>query len=167
MAPSLARRLACLLYESMLLFGIAFAATLVFSIAGDVRSGIDPRRPLLIAFLAIVFGLYFAWCWHKGQTLAMRTWKIRIVDGRGQPPGQARALFRYACSWLWVLPPMAFVAPLQLSAGRMLLAVGGWMLFWALLSFAHPQRQFWHDVLAGTALVDASDPQAGTAQPYS
>ncbi len=153
MAPSLARRLACLLYESMLLFGIAFAATMLFSIAGDVRSGMDPRRPLLIGLLAVVFGLYFSWCWSRGQTLAMRTWRIRMEDRAGRPPGQLRALFRYACSWLWVLPPLAFIAPLKLGALGISTAVLGWMALWALLSFLHPQRQFLHDALAGTRLV--------------
>jgi uncharacterized RDD family membrane protein YckC len=150
------RRLACMLYEGMLMFGIAFAATLVFSIAGDMRSGTDPRRPYLVALLVVVFGMYFTWCWGKGQTLAMRTWKIRITDSAGRPPGQVRAFARYLCSWVWVLPPLAFVAPLHLSAFGMAAAVGGWMAFWALLSFAQPQRQFWHDVAAGTRLVAAA-----------
>ena len=148
--------MACWLYEGMLLFGIAFAATLVFSIAGQMRSGIDDRRPLLIAFLVIVFGIYFAWCWARGQTLAMRTWHIRVVDRDGQPLSQARAAFRYACSWLWVLPPIAFVAPLKLTAAEIGAAVVGWVVLWALLSRLHPQRQFWHDALAGTRLVPAA-----------
>ncbi|MNY83104.1 hypothetical protein D3C86_2256390 [compost metagenome] len=29
----------------------------------------------------------------------------------------------------------------------------GWIVVWALLSRLHPQRQFLHDVLAGTRLV--------------
>lgn len=143
-----------MLYESMLLFGVAFGAALVFSIIGQVKSGMDPRRPLLLAFVVVVIGIYFAWCWSKGgQTLAMRSWKIRIVALDGQPPSQWRALFRYACSWLWVLPPLAFLAPLKLSAGEITAVIIGWMAFWALLSYAHPQRQFLHDALAGTRLV--------------
>jgi len=157
MAPPLARRMACWLYEAMLLFGIAFAATLVFSIAGQMKSGMDDRRPLLIGFLVIVFGIYFTWCWAKGQTLAMRTWRIRVVDRNGVAPSQLRALFRYACCWLWVLPPIAFVAPFKLSASQVSLAVGGWIVVWAFLSFLHPQRQFWHDALAGTRLVPVKD----------
>ena len=150
--------MACWLYEGMLLFGIAFAATLVFSIAGQMRSGIDDRRPILIAFLVVVFGIYFAWCWARGgQTLAMRTWHIRVVDRNGHALSQARAVFRYACSWLWVLPPIAFIAPLKLSAAEIGAAVLGWIVLWALLSRLHPQRQFWHDALAGTRLVPSDN----------
>lgn len=144
-----------MLYESTLVFGIAMGAGLVFSIAAGMRSGMDPRRPLFLAFLVVVLGIYFVWCWVRGQTLAMKTWGIRVVDRQGMPLGQLRALFRYACSWLWVLPPLAFVAPMKLSAGGITGAVFGWIILLALASNFHPQRQFWHDALAGTRLVPA------------
>ena len=148
--------MACWLYEGMLLFGIAFASALVFSIAVQMRSGIDERRPLLMAFVFVMFGIYFALCWSRsGQTLAMRTWRIRVVDRRGQRVGQVRALFRYACCWLWVLPPMAFIAPLKLSAAEIGAALVGWVALWALASQLHPQKQFLHDALAGTRLITA------------
>ena len=38
MAPALRRRMACWLYEGMLLFGLVFTAGLVFSIAGQMRT---------------------------------------------------------------------------------------------------------------------------------
>ncbi|MBE7940165.1 RDD family protein [Ramlibacter aquaticus] len=147
--------MACMLYESMLLFGISFVATLAFSVLTQMRSGIDAHRPWLIAFLGLVFGLYFSYCWSKGQTLAMRTWRIRVTDRQGRPLTPARAVFRYACSWLWLLPPIAFIAPMHLSGWGMAGAVAGWMAFWALMSFSNPDRQFLHDLLAGTRLVDA------------
>lgn len=154
-APPLVRRLACMLYEGTLVFGIAVGAGLVFSIPAGMRSGMDERRPLFLAFLVVVLGIYFVWCWVRGQTLAMKTWGIRVVDRHGRPLSQLRALFRYACSWLWVLPPLAVVAPMKLSASGMLGALLGWIAVLALASNFHPQRQFWHDVLAGTRLVPA------------
>jgi uncharacterized RDD family membrane protein YckC len=101
--------------------------------------------------------MYFSWCWSKGQTLAMRTWKIRVVDRSGRPPQLPRALLRYVCSWIWVLPPLAFIAPLKLSATGIAAALLCWIVFWALLSYAHPRRQFWHDAVAGTRLVSAEE----------
>jgi uncharacterized RDD family membrane protein YckC len=144
-----------MLYESTLVFGIAMGAGLLFSIPAGMRSGMDERRPLFIAFLAVVLGIYFVWCWVRGQTLAMKTWGIRVVDRHGRPLGQLRALFRYASCWLWVLPPLAFVAPMKLSAAGMFGALLGWIALLALASNFHPQRQFWHDVLAGTRLIPA------------
>jgi uncharacterized RDD family membrane protein YckC len=153
MAPSLRRRMACWLYEGMLLFAVAFVATWLFSTLGQMRSGMDPRRLLLIGFLFVIFGIYFGWFWAKGQTLAMKTWNIRVVDRAGQPLTQGRALLRYLCSWLWFLPPLAVLAPFKPTGGDTAVLVLGWVTVWALLSRFHPQRQFWHDALAGTRLV--------------
>ena len=155
-APPLMRRMACWLYEGMLLFAVVFVSTWLFSTLGQMRSGMDARRWLLQAFLFVVFGVYFTFFWSRGQTLAMKTWQIRIVDARGRPVGQVRAFARYILSWLWFLPPLALLGPLHLqSTGEIAVIVAGWAAVWAVLSRFHPQRQFWHDALAGTRLVSA------------
>ncbi len=155
-APALMRRMACWAYEGVLLFAIVFFAGWLFSALGQVRDAMDARRPLLQAFLFVVFGIYFAWFWSKGQTLAMKTWKIRVVDASGRRLSQGRALLRYLCSWLWFLPPLAVLALGRTTPLHAALAVAGWVVFWAMLSRLHPQRQFWHDALAGTRLVAAA-----------
>ena len=152
-APSLRRRLACWLYEGMLLFAVVFVAGWLFSTLGQMRNAMDERRHLLQAFLFVVFGIYFTWFWAKGQTLAMKTWHIRAVDAQGQPLSQGRALWRYVLSWLWFLPPLLGVAPFALSGPEITVIVLGWVAVWAILSRFHPQRQFLHDALAGTRLV--------------
>jgi uncharacterized RDD family membrane protein YckC len=152
-APPLWRRMACWVYEGILLFAVVFIAGWLFSTLGQMRDAMDARRPLLQAFLFVVFGVYFTWFWARGQTLAMKTWHIRIVDRTGRPLGQRRALLRYACSWIWFLPPIAVLAPLKPSGGQAILLMLAWVAVWALLSRFHPQRQFWHDELAGTRLV--------------
>lgn len=154
-APSLRRRMACWLYEGMLVFGLVFSAGLVFSIAGQMRNAMDSRQPLFQGFLFVVCGIYFTWCWSRGQTLAMRTWRIRVVDRLGRPVGQLRAFFRYLCAWLWFLPPLAALQAGHLSVRQAGIAVLAWVVIWALLSRVHPQRQFLHDAIAGTRLVDA------------
>jgi uncharacterized RDD family membrane protein YckC len=145
--------MACWLYEGILLFAVVFVAGWLFSTLGQMRDATDARRPLLQVFLFVVFGIYFAWFWTKGQTLAMKTWNIRIVDRAGNPLSQPRALLRYLCSWLWFLPPMAVLATVQPSRRETVAVMLGWIALWALLSRLHPQRQFWHDALAGTRLV--------------
>jgi uncharacterized RDD family membrane protein YckC len=155
LAPPLARRMACWLYEGVLLFAVVFIAGFLFSALGQVRDAMDARRPLLQAFVFVVFGIYFTWFWSRGQTLAMKTWKVRIVDARGAPVSQWRALLRYVCSWLWFLPPLAVLSLWHTTPGREGLVVTGWVVLWAAASRLHPQRQFWHDALAGTRLVPA------------
>ncbi len=148
--------MACWLYEGMLLFAVVFVAGWLFSTLGQMRNAMDERRHLLQAFLFVVFGIYFSWFWARGQTLAMKTWNICVVDALGRPVTQLRALARYALSWLWFLPPLAAMAPFRLSGMESVVIVLGWVTVWALLSRFHPQRQFWHDVLAGTRLVTSA-----------
>ncbi|MGF6525200.1 RDD family protein [Variovorax sp. PvP013] len=151
--PGLWRRMACWLYEGMLLFAVVFVAGWLFSTLGQMRDAMDSRRHLLQAFLFVVFGIYFGWFWSRGQTLAMKTWGLRLVDRHGRPVTQARAGLRYLLCWIWFLPPLAAIAPFRLSGGESALLVAGWVIVWALLARFHPERQFWHDAWAGTRLV--------------
>ncbi len=153
-APALARRMACWLYEGMLLFGVVFIAGYLFSALSQTRHALD-NRPGLQAFLFLVLGIYFTWFWHRGQTLAMKTWHIRVVDTQGRPLTQSRALVRYLASWLWFLPPLVGTWPWHLPALEVAVLALGWVAIWALLSRFHPQRQFLHDALAGTRLISS------------
>jgi uncharacterized RDD family membrane protein YckC len=146
--------MACWLYEGMLLFGVVFISGYLFSTLSQTRNAMDNRHALQ-AFLFVIFGIYFVWFWAKGQTLAMKTWHIRVVDALGQPISQQRALLRYMLSWLWVLPPLACSALLELGGGLYFGVFFAWILIWAVLSHLHPAKQFWHDVLAGTRLVSS------------
>lgn len=131
---ALGRRLASAVYDLLLNAAIAMVATLPFIlVAGDATEGWK-RHALQLWDLAWI-GAYYVWFWtHGGQTLPMQTWRIRVVRAHdGAPVGLARALHRYA------LAVLGFVA----------LGLG---FAWALVD---RDRQFLHDRLAGTALVDA------------
>lgn len=132
--------------------GVVFLAGYLFGTLSQTRNAMDNRH-LLQAFLFVIFGIYFVWFWAKGQTLAMKTWNMRVVDRAGQPITQTRALLRYALCWLWFLPALAAEAPFKLSGAESVVIVLGWVAIWAILSYLQPQRQFWHDVFAGTRLV--------------
>jgi len=153
-APGLWRRMACWLYEGMLLFAVVFIAGWLFSTLTQMRNAVDgSRHPLLQAFLFVVIGVYFTWFWSRGQTLAMKTWRIRIVDAHGRPLSQGRALLRYLLSWIWFLPPLAVLSMFQVSGGEAAVVVFGWVAVWAVMSRFHPLGQFWHDAWSGTRLV--------------
>ncbi len=129
-APGLPRRLASMLYEAVLLFAVGFFAAWVFYFAsGGVDATAGATRHLLQVFIALVFAAYFLWCWLRGgQTLAMKAWKIRVVDVT--PP---KALFRFLIALIGVPTAISIV----------------WALF-------DRDRQFLHDRLAGTRLTDAN-----------
>lgn len=155
--------MACWLYEGTLLFGVVFGTGLflfgsLFAI-GHLVPSLAPMRDMvnnryaLQAYVFLLLGLYFSWFWIKGQTLAMKTWHIRVVDRHGTALTWGRALLRYAASWLWFLPPLAVGGWYRLPGGELTVIVLGWVAIWAILSRFHPQRQFLHDALAGTRLV--------------
>jgi uncharacterized RDD family membrane protein YckC len=126
------RRLASMLYESMLLFAVAFLGTWLFQFAAGTLAIEGWRRHLLQAFILAVFAAYFIWCWLRGgQTLAMKTWRIRLVTKDGHrriSPRTALLRFVYA---LFLVPTL----------------IG---IFWAMVD---RDRQFLHDRLAGSLLI--------------
>jgi len=146
--------MACWLYEGLLLFGVVFISGYLFSTLSQTRHALDNRHGLQ-AFIFLVFGVYFTWFWHKGQTLAMKTWHIRIVDAQGHAISQARAVWRYVLSWVWFVPPLAASTLAGLSGAESAVIAVGWIAVWAILARFHPQRQFWHDALAGTRLINS------------
>jgi uncharacterized RDD family membrane protein YckC len=152
--------MACWLYEALLLFAVGLIAALVFSVATDMRHALA-HRLWLTAFIVAVLGVYCSWFWSRGQTLAMKTWRIAIVDRYGRRPTQGRALLRYLFCSIWVVPPLVWADRFHLARWDIAAVFFGWVALWALASRLHPQRQFWHDVLAGTRLVDvAAQPSA-------
>jgi uncharacterized RDD family membrane protein YckC len=131
-APSILRRLASMLYEFFGMFAIGFLATWLFQFAAGTLVLEGWRRHLLQLFILGVFAIYFLWCWLRGgQTLAMKTWRIRVVakDGhRPLAPAAALARFFYA---LLLVPTLIGIC-------------------WAMVD---RDRQFLHDRLAGSLLI--------------
>lgn len=160
-APTLKRRMACWLYEGLLLFGVVFIAGYLFSTLTQTRHALDNRHGMQL-FLFLVLGVYFTWFGVKGQTLAMKTWHIRLVDAAGQPVSTQRAAWRYLLSWIWFLPPLVVLTPFDLQGGEITVLTLGWIAIWALLSRFQREQQFWHDIWAGTRLIH-HDPLAQSA----
>ena len=126
--PGLLRRLASMLYETLLLFAVGFFASWLFFFASGARDATSGWLRLeLQLFIAAVFAAYFLRCWlyGGGQTVAMKAWRIRL---EGISPG--KALLRLLLA--------AVLVPTGIS------------IVWALFD---RDRQFLHDRLAGTRLV--------------
>ena len=156
-AAPLARRMAAFAYEGVLLFGVLVITALIYSPSVGQRSGIVMRTGLMAAcFFAL--GIYFIGFWTRsGQTLALKTWHLRVVTAYGRPLTPRRALARYLAAWVWFLPPLFLAGVINArSLALDLILPVAWIAAYALSSRLHPQRQFWHDALCGTSIEDAA-----------
>lgn len=128
----LRRRLASMLYEAMLLLGVLALTFMVPYLVIGAALQYTPPGWLLWLHVFAVLGCYFVWYWRRnGQTLAMQTWRLKLVAADGRPLGLAHCWLRYALAWPSVL----------------LFGIG---LLWALID---RDRQFLHDRLGGSRLV--------------
>jgi uncharacterized RDD family membrane protein YckC len=150
----LARRFAAFLYEGVLLFGVIFFTGFLYSVLTRQQHAMQGRTGLGV-FLFIVLGVYFVGFWTRsGQTLAMKTWHLRVVDAAGQPLHAGRALVRYLLGWLWFLPALVSVWALELHGGGAIVgSLLAGMLAYLLIARLHPQRQFLHDTISGSRIV--------------
>ena len=158
MAPALLRRMASFLYEGLLLFGIGLVPGAVGALFVALTGHQHPLQSdaALRALTLLIYAVYFTWFWSvRGQTLAMQTWRIRVVTDRGAPLTQWRALLRFAASCAWFAPATLLASANGWSRWQGLGAVGVGVVAYALLALLHPQHQFWHDAVCGTRLVDA------------
>ena len=129
-APFLAR-VASMVYELLLVTAVLFVAALPFLyLAGNAETGW--RHAVFQLYLTGVLFAYFSAFWMRsGQTLAMKTWRIRLVDQAGGRPTLRQCALRFVLALI----------------GLLLAGAGFW---WALFD---RDRQFLHDRISGTRLV--------------
>jgi uncharacterized RDD family membrane protein YckC len=129
-APFLTR-IAAMIYELLLVAAVLFVASLPFLyLVGNAQAGW--QRHLFQIYILLVLFAYFSAFWlRSGQTLAMKTWRIRLINPDGAPLTLKQAALRFT---------LALV-------GLLLAGAGFW---WALID---RDRQFFHDRIVGTRLV--------------
>ena len=154
-----------MVYEAMLLFGLLFIATWLFSTLIQQRHALYMRTPLII-WLFTVLGFYFIWFWtHGGQTPAMKTWRIKLTALNGDALNWRRALLRYVLMWLWFVPGLA-IASLFHAQGWMLVILPTLnFILWAAAIFLHTDRQYLHDRWAKTRLIQLEKIKKPTPTP--
>lgn len=165
--PNRLRRFACMMYEGVLLFGVVFIAGYAFDTLTQSRDAMMLRHVRqFILFLAI--GVYFVLSWHRrGQTLPMKTWNVRLTDANGQRPTVCRLILRYVL--LWPIPLLCMLAIYATARATGYLAADLLMLFTPFSLFIwtwfDPQKQFLHDRLLGTRLIDSRHANTYASQP--
>ena len=104
-APQFWRRVSCCLYEQLVLLGVIAFTFLVPNLGLGILFGISLPSWLTFLYLYTVLGVYFVWYWTKsGQTLAMQTWRIRMIGANGFNLTRRQAIWRYVYGSLWIVP---------------------------------------------------------------
>lgn len=130
-APGFWRRMAAVLYDSLLLLALLFFATaLILPLnSGEAFTSEQAYYP---AYLSIVGFLFYGWFWtHGGQTLGLRSWKLKLVTNTHRPLTWKHVLLRFAGACIsWLFFGMGFI--------------------WILID---KKKLAWHDRLSGTILI--------------
>jgi uncharacterized RDD family membrane protein YckC len=134
--PGLVRRLLAILYDSLLLLALFFVATAavmrIFNHGETIQSG-QPLSWLLTPLLLLISFLFYGWFWtHGGQTLGMKSWKMKLVQRNGETITWPVALVRFMTAMLsWTVFGLGFL----------------WSLF-------DSRNRTWHDLASGSELLD-------------
>ena len=159
-SPQFWRRVSCCLYEQLVLLGVIALTFLLPNLGLGILFGVSLPSWLTFLYLYTVLGIYFIWYWTKsGQTLAMQTWRVRLIDQQGYTLKKRQAFWRYIYGSFWIIPCVLLQWAFHLEKWQiieMLFAVA--LFFWPLTIYLDRrdpmQRQGLADRFAGTRLVE-------------
>jgi uncharacterized RDD family membrane protein YckC len=152
--PTLKRRLICMVYEAFLFTAVEMFALFIFLfIAQKVAPGsVEHGRQIVFVLVAAAYFIH-AWT-DSGHTLAMKTWRIKLVQvGYAKVP-LASAVKRFVYAWGWFMPALLVCYALKMTGkAEVGIALAINVIAWGLTVFLDKDRQFLHDRLAGTRLI--------------
>lgn len=139
----LLRRLAAMVYDSLLLLGLLFVYAGIFAVSipnwlasepvplGEVAYGPVGKALFQLSLAVIIVG-FFTYFWRRGgQTLGMRAWRLKVQTREGDTLSIQQCLLR------------CLLAPFSM-------ALGGLGYLWCLVD---PTGQTLHDRLSATRVV--------------
>jgi uncharacterized RDD family membrane protein YckC len=158
--PTIKRRLISMVYEAFLITAVEALAILVYLFAtrNQHTPTIDHGRNFVFFLVAAAYFIH-AWA-GSGHTLAMKTWRIKVVKlGYKTVPFRAAAI-RYLMAWGWFLPAIVACYVFGWTSVREVstaLAVG--IAAWATTALFDKDKQFLHDRIAGTRMISLPKPE--------
>ncbi len=129
-SPGFFRHLAIITYDALLLLALLFLATAI-ALPFNQGEAFTASQYIFPLYLLAISFLFYGWFWtHGGQTLGMKTWKVRIQTFDKQPFTWTHALKRFFLALIsWGVIGLGFL--------------------WKLID---KKRYTWHDHLSKTAL---------------
>jgi uncharacterized RDD family membrane protein YckC len=139
--PGFLRRLGAMFYDGLLLLALLMMLSYPYVwLTGGAKPGLLVKTLYQLYLLAICFFYYTGFWVRGGQTLGLRTWRLRLVRTEGGPITWAIALKRFASAWLSLL---------CLGLGFL------WVMY-------DRDKRAWHDRLSGTKLIQLPKIQKNT-----
>lgn len=130
-AAGLARRLAAMFYDSLVLAAIMMALTAALLVFTDGQRISSDNRYYQLFLLAIIAFFFIGFWATKGRTLGMLAWRLKVIADDGSRMSWQQASLRFAA---------AIVSAACAGLGYL------WM-------FADPHRRTWHDRLSNSRVV--------------
>ena len=129
------RRLFAISYDCFLLIALLFITTAIFNSINHgkaIESDNIIYIPLVLTLSVITF-FFFSWFWmHGGQTLGLKTWRLRVMNINFERISWQQATIRFIAALLSI-------------------AFFGLGFIWSLF---HKERKTWHDIISKTVVVD-------------
>jgi uncharacterized RDD family membrane protein YckC len=142
-------RIAAMVYELLLVTAVVFVASfIIIPVVGEMHQSWQ-RHLFQVYLLGVLFAYFSAFWLRSGQTLAMKTWRIRLVQENGDTLTFKQAVLRFVLAGFF--PALALIGYWWTHT-----IIFFWIFFaglsflWALID---RDRQFLHDRIAGTRLV--------------
>ncbi|MHB1141337.1 MAG: RDD family protein [Sulfuricaulis sp.] len=130
--PGFLRRLGAMFYDGLLLLALLMMLSYPYVwLTGGAKPGLLVKTLYQLYLLAICFFYYTGFWVRGGQTLGLRTWRMKLTRNDGGPITWAIASKRFAWAWLSLL----------------CLGLG---FLWV---FYDRNKLAWHDRLSGTKLI--------------
>jgi len=121
-AASLIKRLMAMLYDVFLLAAVLFIAGAIANIlnGGEAIGPDHPWYHVYQAYLLLVTLAFFGWFWtHGGQSLGMKTWRLKLIADDGSEINWRQATIRFLVAILsWLCVGLGFIWILIDKHGR-------------------------------------------------
>lgn len=141
------RRLMCIAYECILLFGVLFFFGYGFSALVQFKGAPGPMRWAFQGFVFLVLAVYFSWSWSKGRrTLPMKTMMVSVVTDDGAPLSLGQALLRFVAAFAMLVIAAAAGSFVHLWLWLLVLLPYAWTL-------VDRDHRTLYDLVCGTRLI--------------
>lgn len=138
MPASLWRRLAAMLYDSLLMLALWMFIEFIVVAMNHGQAMTNAQRPFVQTVVLVAIFSFFAGFWmHGGKTLGMQAWQIKLVTLDGKPLRLAQCLLRF------------FVAIASIG----LFGLGYWWMLW------DKEKLTWHDRYSMTKIILTKKPK--------